>query len=291
MPTYNRAGWLPEALDSVMAQDWPELELIVVDDGSSDGTSVLLEDYQRRFPSVIKVIRQDNRGVSAARNVGVEAARFELLAFLDSDNCWLPGKLSKQVAVLAADGSLAMSFTAYRAVVGETRQLVALEGWVAEQVPTLDRLLAGCCINTSTVIVRRSMLRAVGAFAVDLPCCEDHDLWLRIATAGYRIGYLPEVLLDYRMHGGSVSASSQLVSVNTERVFERLFDAQQLPPFFQGRRRYYLARCYLNSACRYLEAGQGRLSRHALLRAFRTRPLSARVGWFRLWSQAGRSLA
>lgn len=291
IPTYNRADLLPEALDSVLGQEWPELETVVVDDGSSDSTPALLEDYRRRFPTMIRVIRQENQGVSAARNAGIEVARFDLLAFLDSDNRWLPGKLPRQIATLTADSSLALNFTAYRNVVGETRQEVVLEGWVAEPGSTIERLLAGCCINTSTVVARRSVLRAVGMFAADLRCCEDHDLWLRIAAAGHRIGYLPEVLLDYRIHGGSVSADRVRVSVNTERVIERLFDRQLLPPPFQARRRYYLARCYLNSACRYLEAGKGRLSRQALVRALRTHPLSVRPGWLRLWAQAGRSPA
>jgi len=289
MPTFNRADLLPEALDSVLAQQWPQLEMVVVDDGSGDSTPALLDDYRRRFPAILRVIRQENQGVSAARNAGIEAASFDLLAFLDSDNRWLPGKLIRQVAMLEADPSLDVSFTAYRNILAGTQQPMVLDGWLAEPGPAIERLLVGCCINTSTVLARRSALRAVGMFDAELRCCEDHDLWLRLAAAGSRIAYLPEVLLDYRLHGGSISADLARVSAHTERVFERLFDRQVLPPRFQARKRYYLARCYLNSACRYLEAGQGRLSRQALVRALRARPLSARPGWLRLWVEAGRA--
>jgi glycosyltransferase involved in cell wall biosynthesis len=286
IPTYNRADLLGEAIDSVLAQDWPELELIVVDDGSTDETPEVLAGYGDR----LRVIRQENAGESAARNTGILEARREFVALLDSDDYWLPGKLERQMEQLSGEPSLDGSFTAYTRIGDVPQEDVVLDGWEGTQADALEHLLIGCRINTSTAIVRRSALIDVGLYDVTLRCAQDYDLWLRLAVRGYRMAYVPEPLATYRIHGGAVSLDAELVNTSTERVLERLFDSGALPDEVQARRDFYLARRYLNSACFYLETGAGSAAADSIAKAARTRPASIRPGWFLIWAR-GRRIA
>lgn len=282
IPTYNRARLLPEALDSALAQPWPGLEIVVVDDGSTDSTPAVIADYGARHPGVIRALRQANAGESIARNAGIEIAQSDFVAFLDSDNRWAPDKLQKQMSLFLSDPTLEFAFTGYVVFGDVPRQPVLLPSWHDSTEFALEQLLAGCCVNTSTVVARRSLFSRVGLFDPTLRCCEDHDLWLRIATAGIRMRYIREALTDYRVHGGSVSGDPALSSLSAETVFQKLFASGTLPRPFQARSRFYLSRCYLNSACRYFEAGDGRQARRSLLRAFASRPASLRPGWLRM---------
>jgi glycosyltransferase involved in cell wall biosynthesis len=286
IPTYNRADLLGEAVESAIGQDWPLLEVIVVDDGSTDQTPEYLAAFASEFGERLRVIRQENAGESSARNAGIRAARHELIALLDSDNRWAPGKLRQQMELFNEDPAPGLTFTAYTTFGDVPGDEVVLANWEGSQEDALEQLLEGCCINTSTVLATRECLTEVGLFDESLICCQDHDLWLRIAAAGHRIAYLPMPLTEYRIHGGAVSGDPALVSTSTEQVFERLFRSGALPERFQRDTGFYLARCYLNSSIRYLEAGDGRAAAASITRAARTRPASARPGWLRIWGRA-----
>jgi glycosyltransferase involved in cell wall biosynthesis len=176
IPTCNRAWCLGEALDSVLAQDFRDFELIVVDDGSTDGTAGLLAGYGDR----IRVVSQENRGVSAARNAGIAAARGGLIAFLDSDDLWLPGKLAAQVAFFAAHPAALICQTEELWVrngrrVNPGRRHRKRGGLIFE--PSLEL----CLVSPSAVMARRELFAAVGLFDEALAACEDYDLWLRVA--------------------------------------------------------------------------------------------------------------
>jgi glycosyltransferase involved in cell wall biosynthesis len=282
IPTYNRAHVLGEALDSAFAQNVRDLEVVVVDDGSTDDTADLLEGRRIRHGPALTVIRQENAGESAARNEGVLRARHELVAFLDSDNRWLPGKLEKQLAIHRNESEIEVSFTGYETFGTLPSERVILARWTSDPSDALEELLAGCCINTSTVVATKRVLMEAGLFDTSLRCCEDHDLWLRLAAGGCRIGYVAEGLLEYRVHADGLSSNQAQVAASTERVFERMFARGNLPGEILSRRRFYLARCYLNSSCRYLEAGEGGAALKALGRALKARPISARPGWAKL---------
>jgi hypothetical protein len=287
IPTYNRADLLGEAIDSVLAQEWPELELLVVDDGSTDETPEVLAGYGDR----VRVIRQENAGESAARNTGIHAATHELVALLDSDDYWLPGKLERQLALFSQDPAPDVTFTAYTRIgdVAEEEDIV-LDHWEGTQEDALEQLLLGCRINTSTALGRRSAFIDAGLYDTSLRCAQDYDLWLRIAARGYRTAYVPEPLATYRIHPGAVSLDPELVNKSTERVLQRVFDSGTLPEAFQGRRDFFMARRYLNSACFYLDCGEGRAAADSIVRAARTRPASVRPGWLKIWAQ-GRRIA
>ncbi|MFO7645874.1 MAG: glycosyltransferase [Desulfosarcina sp.] len=176
LPTYNREGMVTEAIASVLGQDYPALELIVVDDGSTDDTASRLS----RFGNRVTLLRQENRGVSAARNAGIRVAGGELIALLDSDDTWLPGKLQVQVDYFAAHPE---------ALICQTEEI-----WVRRGLRInpgrrhrktggmiFERSLALCLVSPSAVMLRRRLLDEVGWFDEALPACEDYDLWLRIA--------------------------------------------------------------------------------------------------------------
>jgi glycosyltransferase involved in cell wall biosynthesis len=286
IPTYDRAHFVGEALDSVLAQDWPLLEVVVVDNGSTDGTPALLMRYSERDGADVQVIRLDpNAGPSTARNVGIDSARYDLIALLDSDNRWVPGKLRRQMKLFESDPALDLTFAGYEAF-GDASGSIILEGWDGSQEHALEELLVGCCVNTSTVIARREALVEAGLFDPRMDGAEDYEFWLRFAARGFRIGYIPEALAEYRIHGGALSADVPMQTEQIDRVFRAVFESGSLPASFQSKRRLYLARCYLNSACRYLDIGEGSLGFNSLWRAATTRPRSVRPGWFRLVLQA-----
>jgi glycosyltransferase involved in cell wall biosynthesis len=176
LPTYNRAWCLAEAVDSVLAQEEAGAELIVVDDGSTDDTDRLLAGYGE----AIRVLRQENCGVSAARNAGIAAARGGLVAFLDSDDLWLSGKLRAQVDFFAEHPEALICQTEELWVkngrrVNPGRRHRKRGGMIFE--PSLEL----CLVSPSAVMARRELFERIGSFDEALPACEDYDLWLRVS--------------------------------------------------------------------------------------------------------------
>jgi glycosyltransferase involved in cell wall biosynthesis len=177
IPTYNRAYFLHQAIESVLSQTFRDFELIVVDDGSTDATPYVLQQWDNK----IRWVRQENCGVSRARNVGIRAARGRYLSFLDSDDLWLMDKLEVQVRFLDANPHYAVCYTDEVWVrkgrrVNPKKIHRKYSGWI------FDRCLPLCIISPSSALMRREVLDAVGDFDEDLPVCEDYDLWLRIAS-------------------------------------------------------------------------------------------------------------
>lgn len=283
IPTFNRAHLIGEAIKSVIGQDFEPLEIIVVDDGSTDETPSVIEHAMQKSEYPMRMIRQENAGQSAARNAGVLAATHDFVAFLDSDNRWGPNKLSNQVSFLT-EGEYQFTFTAYFEFGSKKlrSRTVRVENWQDDSTSALRSLLIGCLVNTSTVIARRNVLIDAGLFDPSLHAAEDHDLWLRVAALGHRIGYLDVPLTDYVIHRESISSQSALVAKSTERVIESFFRDSDLPTEIRAEESVHLARCYLNSACRYIEAGHPHEALSALWRAVNCRPTSIRPGWLRL---------
>lgn len=201
IPVFNRVHLLGRALASVYAQSLPADEVCVVDDGSSDG----VEEYiKANFPQVIYCY-QSNQGVSAARNTGVAATESHWLAFLDSDDEWLPGKLQAQMDALRKHGD---------------HHLVHCdEVWIRRGTRVnprhkhqkgggqlFDRCLALCVISPSAVVLERELLGELGGFDESLPVCEDYDLWLKICSR-YPVLYVDEPLLNkYGGHEDQLSS-------------------------------------------------------------------------------------
>jgi glycosyltransferase involved in cell wall biosynthesis len=177
IPTYNRAGLVCRALTSVLYQDFGDCEILVVDDGSTDHTPERL----KRFGSLLKVLRHpQNRGVSAARNTGIMASCGDFIAFLDSDDYWLPGKLSAQVDFFRRHPKAVACQTQERWI-RRGRRVNPMKKHLKPSGDIFEPSLKLCLVSPSSVMLRRTLLHEVGLFDESLPACEDYDLWLRIS--------------------------------------------------------------------------------------------------------------
>ena len=223
VPTHNSAAFIAAALDSVLAQTFTDYEIIVVDDGSTDDTGEVL----RRFDGRIISHRQQNQGASAARNAGIRSARGELVCLLDADDLWRPEKLSRQVAVMAAEPSVGLLFADAKEAEGATVQKASILKTMKfgpdalSQIPLPDafrKLLIENFIPTSTVMIRAACFATSGLFDEDLPNAEDRDMWLRMA-AHFEIGCVPDVLATKRSHGANISTRTQLALESRVKVW------------------------------------------------------------------------
>jgi len=211
IPAYNAAPYIGAAIDSVVCQTYKDFEIIVVDDGSVDNTAAVLQTYD----SKIRYVRQENQGVSSARNHGIRVARGELIAFLDADDVWVPEKLEMQTRFLSTHEEAALVFgdlelVADGQVVEPSYLALKKNAWSSKQDSVLvkdafARLLEENVVSTSTTLVSSRALRQVGLFDEDLPTAEDLDLWLRIA-ASFPIGCVPRVMCRKHVLKTSLSA-------------------------------------------------------------------------------------
>ena len=177
IPTYNRAGFLEQAVDSVLQQSFRDYELIVADDGSTDNTAKILKKYG----DALQYISAENRGPAAARNRGIRISKGECCAFLDSDDRWRRDKLRKQVEAMSASPEYLISHTReiwYRRgkILPHKKKHKKLSGRI------FSKSLAMCMVSMSTVMVRKKLFEKIGFFDENLPCCEDYDFWLRAAV-------------------------------------------------------------------------------------------------------------
>jgi GT2 family glycosyltransferase len=210
IPTYNRCTVLERAMDSVLSQTFTDYELIVVDDGSNDGTTELLD----RYSDHVRAIRQENRGVSTARNTGILASKGEFIALLDSDDTWLPKKLERQVAFFDTNPEALICQTEEiwirngKRVNPKTRHQ-KFSGMIFEKTLPL------CLVSPSAVMMRRSLFDEVGLFDESLPACEDYDLWLRI-TWKYPVHLIDTPLIV--KHGGHSDQLSGMPELDKYRI-------------------------------------------------------------------------
>jgi glycosyltransferase involved in cell wall biosynthesis len=176
IPTFNRSYCLAESLDSVLGQSFKNYELIVVDDGSTDATPQLLDQYTDR----LTYLKTSHAGPSAARNAGIRAAQGDYIAFLDSDDLWNPRKLERQIDLLKKMPDARICQTEEIWIrngvrVNPMKKHKKYSGWIFRQCLPL------CIVSPSAVMLHRSIFDHVGLFDESMPACEDYDLWLRIA--------------------------------------------------------------------------------------------------------------
>jgi glycosyltransferase involved in cell wall biosynthesis len=279
IPTFNRAELVVKAIESALLQTTPPFEVIVVDDGSADDTAQRCRALAERHADRFRYVYQANRGEAAARNRGVSVAHGELIAFLDSDDVWDRDKLQRQVPLFTQDQTLALTFTAYRRLSPEGEQLVQLRSWDPDPQKALRALLEACYVTPSTVIARREVFERTGAFDERLKLSPDWDMWLRVASGGHRIGYLPEATMSYFWHGGNLSADVRAISATAQLILVRLFSTGNLP---QDLRAATLSKWALDHAINCLAVSDGKGACGALVKAAWLRPASIRPGWFLL---------
>ena len=214
VPAYNCDQFVAEAIESALSQTVPPHEVIVVDDGSTDGTAAVL----RRFGNRIRVISQANRGLAGARNAGVAVATGTWLAFLDADDTWLPTKLARQLEV-GADPRIAMVYTD-RFNIGERGSLPRIQSEIQQMFTGdvfIDLLLLGNHITASSVMIRRDVVLRLGGFGGHCRGAEDWDLWIRVAES-HQVGVCLEPLVCYRIHQGMMSADPRRMQVARNEV-------------------------------------------------------------------------
>ncbi|MEO1291412.1 MAG: glycosyltransferase family A protein [Pseudomonadota bacterium] len=208
IPTYERAHLIADALDSVYAQDWRPLEIVVVDDGSTDATDAVVAAWAEQRPELtVRYVRQANQGGNAARNAGIAAAQGAYVAFLDSDDVWDPRKTRLQADVLEADREAGAVYCGLRETEAATGAVLSIP---AHDYPEGD-LLATLLVRdvtapTSAWMIRKSVLEDAGRFDTQLRARQDWDLWIRVAKIA-PIRAVPEPLLDLRQHSGPRTAT------------------------------------------------------------------------------------
>ncbi len=199
IPVYNGSDYLCEAIDSALAQTCPDVEVLVVNDGSDDGgkTEAIALSYGDR----IRYFRKENGGVASALNLGVREMRGEYFSWLSHDDVYLPGKLSRQVDVLAQDGRDAVVYSDYEGIdaSGRTVEIFRAGKLSAPQFRML--LITDIPVNGCTVLVPRRCFEQAGLFDERLKAAQDYDLWFRMARR-YPFLHIPEVLLRSRIHAG-----------------------------------------------------------------------------------------
>jgi glycosyltransferase involved in cell wall biosynthesis len=249
IPNYNCARFLPAALDTALAQTYPHVEVIVVDDGSRDDSLDVLRPYEDR----VRVITQANQGVAAARNHGISASRGDLVAFLDADDEWHPEKLAKQVPLFRrpavglvycsleyideSGALLGTNFTGRRGRV--LREIALLQGTI---------VLAG----GSTAVVRRECFERTGGFDLKLSTAADWDMWRRIACH-WEVDVVREPLMRYRLRPGSMHRNVDVFAHDMLHGFAQMYADPAAAAIWPLRRRSY-ATLYLMLSGSYLHA-------------------------------------
>lgn len=213
IPMYNSSNYILDTIKSVLDQDYENIEVVIVDDGSTDNSCYLVElNYKDR----VKLIKKENSGVSSARNIGIMASTGYYIAFLDSDDLWLKNKISKQVESIANRNEFGVSYTD-RYLINTDNKIICytrkyFNGFI------LNKILIKNFICLSSVLVKRECFAECGFFDTELTVSEDYDLWIRIASK-YKFLYLNERLVCYRITPGSLTKNVERMIISAHSVF------------------------------------------------------------------------
>jgi len=219
IPVFNCEAYLAEAIDSVLSQTWPPGEIIVVDDGSTDGS----RDVARGYSDQIRYVYQENQGIGAARNRGVDLAGGDLLAFLDADDMWLPNKLVVQMAAFESEPDLDM-------VLGQVEQFVSPElgpdarATIGDEERVLPGYVAG------TVLVKRDSFLRVGPFSTDWRVGEFLDWYAKAKDAGLRDVMLPDIVTRRRIHTSNIGIRERKSQGDYVRILKAALDRRRQTP-------------------------------------------------------------
>jgi len=217
IPTYNREKLIISAINSLKNQTYKNIEIVVVDDCSTDNTHNVMKMQMEMDKRIIYVKQKENKGAPSARNKGIEVATGELIAFLDSDDEWLPLKLEKQIEKFNEDDSIGVVYTGVKNVIGSNvrSEFIPQEA----KADMLTELLKGNCVGTtSTVVVKKNLLLQVQGFDINLPSCQDWDLWVRLSMIT-NFGVIKEALVLFNEHEGERITTNVKSVVNGHQEF------------------------------------------------------------------------
>lgn len=266
-PTYNRAGMLKEAIESVLAQTYQDWEHLIVDDGSTDGTMGLVTRYAGQDPR-IRYVRRRNGGLPAARNTGLLAARGEYVAFLDDDDRFLPKKLERQLSMLRQRPELGFVYAPVWVHYDDRSERMPI---IPDRfATTFAELIERSAIQVCSVLVRRTALDAVGGFNERYRGCADYDLWLRLA-ARFPFDYTPEPVGIYHRHSNNMSMNATTMLAERLMILLSMVEWRRFGVSDALRRRVLATTAY--QLARYqLEARKFFNAAASFMRAARWRP-------------------
>ena len=264
IPVYNQADFVLDAIDSVLEQDYPEIDLTVVDDGSSDATPRLLAEHPRTF----RVLTQPNRGAAAALNRGIRESTGEFVCWLSADDLFLPGKLTRQVEAFADDPDLGLVYTGYERIRADGQSIIRVAAPIPVHPDPFVMVFWQNSINGSSVMVRREVFDTCGPFDESLRADVDGDMWLRL-TQRYAIRRVDGVYLKYRVHDNALSANRPLMVASLTEVRRRYLRSGVLQERLAAIGEQHAARTLSWMAADFAERGLDELAREVLREARR----------------------
>ncbi|SRR5690554_6500503 len=242
IPTFNRADFIKEALDSVFAQTYPNFEVLVVDDGSTDDTRKVLDAYSQ--DPRLRYFYQENQGQSVARNYGISEAQGEFICFLDSDNRWLPNKLDISVRALTENPGVSVVYGDI-ITINEKGEQISTYNMRRHSGHIVAHLFGRNFVSMNTTMSRRECFSEMGAFDPEQRGAEDYELWLRFSVR-YRFLYIPEFLAEYRVMENQLSSDKSLRFRSNQEIMEsfvrRFPQALTLAEQKEGWCRYHLSK-------------------------------------------------
>ena len=232
IPTFNSGPWLGQAIESALAQTYPSIEIVVVNDGSTDPRT---RETALTYVPRITYIERENGGVAAARNAGIEISNGELIALLDQDDVWLPHKLEAEVNAWSAHAGVALIHSSYH-LINERGERLSTSGdqkWLTRlkdgEYKPLPDLLLHVPICAATTLFPRRLLQEVGMFDPTLSGTDDWDLWLRMAAHGYTFYCVGEPLVEYRTHPHNTSRDIDLMVGGVLRTLDKFYAQTNIP--------------------------------------------------------------
>lgn len=243
IPAYNQARYLGAAVQSALDQTYANVDVLVVDDGSTDDTAQVAQQFT---DPRVRYIYQENRGLSGARNTGIRHATGDFLTYLDSDDLFLPQKLEILLPALQAQPHLGL-------VAGQAMPVDEIGQPIGKlfdkPLPAdLTQLLLGNPLHVGSVLLRREWQQRVGFFDETLRSYEDWDMWLRLALAGCKMGYVAQPVSLYRFHRDQMTRDGRQMTTATFAVLDNFFARPELPPAWQGMRARAYSRAHLRAA-------------------------------------------
>jgi glycosyltransferase involved in cell wall biosynthesis len=294
IPAYNGSRYLAQAIDSVLMQTYRSYELIVIDDGSTDNTELVLQPYLQKGDqqerAEIRYMYQTNQGVGAARNHGIRLAQAEWIAFLDQDDVWFPDKLALQVACLQSQPQLGIVHSGWQIIDAAGRLRSTVQPW--QGLPILDReaWLQWKPVFLGAMLFRRDWLAKVGGFREQWQQTGDVDLVLRLASLGCPAAWVKQATVKYRQHSTNTSHNVLEQSQELEAVLEQFWSQTDLPEAIRSLERASRYQSWVWSAWRFYQSGDEKQMAACLEKALRftNKPLTAKIcDWveqFKLYS-------
>ncbi|GAP10770.1 glycosyltransferase [Bellilinea caldifistulae] len=277
IPAYNQGYYLGEAIQSCLNQTYPNIEIIVVDDGSTDNTQEVAHSYNN---PKIKYLYKQNGGLSSARNAGIRAASGEYLSFLDSDDMFLPPKIELLMDKFKANPEL--GFVAGHALLIDQRGKVIPKKFETFLPSPIQNLILGNPFHVGSVMIKKEWQEKIGYFDETLRSYEDWDYWLRLAIEGCNMEVVPVAVSKYRFHTGQMTRNGEQMTTANLAVLEKTFTNPNLSQEWQKMKPKAYAHAHLRAAAHGFLSSDFRFAHEHIRMALKLDPTLSEEGYLRL---------